>query len=125
MASFCVLAMAAISYSVLPMGDRRPQLPQFHARRRGRQYLKGKLSIAGYVVAIPLALVSPWIAVALNIAIAPCGSCPIGASARGRLLASHNPPQLPRLGVGEATMREHEILLTGREETDRLGSVTF
>ena len=65
-----VLAMAAISYALLQWAivacnGRSSTL----AVALGSD-LKGKLSIAVYVVAIPLAFVSPWIAVVLYVAIA-------------------------------------------------------
>jgi len=65
-----VLAMAAISYALLQWAivacnGRSSTL----AVALGSD-LKGKLSIAVYVVAIPLAFVSPWIALVLYVAIA-------------------------------------------------------
>jgi len=65
-----VLAMAAIGYTflqsaIVACGGQNAAL----AAAVGSD-LKGKLSIAFYVAAIPLAFVSPWIAVALYIAVA-------------------------------------------------------
>jgi uncharacterized membrane protein len=65
-----VLAMAAIGYSLLQSalvaaGGENAKL----AAAIGSD-LKGKLSIFFYVVAIPLAFVSPWISIALYIAVA-------------------------------------------------------
>jgi len=65
-----VLAMAAISYHLLQWAI---------VARNGRSStlavalgsdLKGKLSIAGYVLAIPLAFVSPWLASGLYVFVA-------------------------------------------------------
>ena len=65
-----VLAMAAIGYTLLQRAiiaanGRTSRL----ATALGND-LKGKLSLAAYIVAVPLAFVSPWAAVALYIAVA-------------------------------------------------------
>jgi uncharacterized membrane protein len=65
-----VLAMAAIGYTLLQRAiiaanGRTSRL----ATALGHD-LKGKLSLASYIAAVPLAYVNPWIAVALYIAIA-------------------------------------------------------
>jgi uncharacterized membrane protein len=65
-----VLAMAAIGYTLLQRAiiaanGRTSRL----ATALGHD-LKGKLSLASYVAAVPLAFVNPWIAVALYIAVA-------------------------------------------------------
>ncbi len=65
-----VLAMAAIGYSWLQTAlvGCGGQNPVLEAAIGGD--LKGKLSILFYVAAIPLAFVSPWIAIALYITVA-------------------------------------------------------
>jgi uncharacterized membrane protein len=65
-----VLAMAAIGYSqlqraIIAVNGRTSRL----ANALGRD-LKGKLSLAIYVVSVPVAFFNPWIAVALYIAVA-------------------------------------------------------
>ena len=65
-----VLAMAAIGYTLLQRAiiaanGRTSRL----ATALGND-LKGKLSLAAYVVAVPLAFVNPWVAVALYVAVA-------------------------------------------------------
>ena len=65
-----VLAMAAISYSLLQWAIVASNGRSSTLAVAVGSDLKGKLSIAGYVVAIPLAFVSPWIAVVLYVAIA-------------------------------------------------------
>ena len=65
-----VLAMAAISYHLLQWAIVASNGRSSTLAVAVGSDLKGKLSIAGYVVAIPLAFVSPWIAVVLYVAIA-------------------------------------------------------
>ena len=65
-----VLAMAAISYTLLQWAIVACNGRSSTLAAAVGSDLKGKLSIAGYVVAIPLAFVSPWIAVVLYVAIA-------------------------------------------------------
>jgi uncharacterized membrane protein len=65
-----VLAMAAVGYillqwAIVACNGRSSKL----AAALGSD-LKGKLSLATYVVAVPLAFVSPWISLALYVAIA-------------------------------------------------------
>jgi uncharacterized membrane protein len=65
-----VLAMAAIGYSqlqsaIIAVNGRSSRL----ATALGND-LKGKLSLAGYIVSVPLAFINPWIAIALYIAVA-------------------------------------------------------
>ncbi|MGQ0444187.1 MAG: TMEM175 family protein [Beijerinckiaceae bacterium] len=65
-----VLTMAAISYFVLvQMLIACNGLHSALAHSIGKD-VKGKLSIAIYVIALPLAFVQPWIAIALYIAVA-------------------------------------------------------
>ena len=65
-----VLAMAAISYALLQWAIVACNGRSSTLAVAVGSDLKGKLSIAGYVVAIPLAFVSPWIAVVLYVAVA-------------------------------------------------------
>jgi len=65
-----VLAMAAIAYiflqqSIIACNGKSSKLAQAVG-----DDLKGRLSLSGYVLAIPLALVRPWISLALYVAIA-------------------------------------------------------
>jgi uncharacterized membrane protein len=65
-----VLAMAAIGYQLLQRTlIARSGADSTLAHAVGRD-LKGKLSMSAYAVAIGLAFVSPWIAIALYIAVA-------------------------------------------------------
>ncbi|MEO8426846.1 MAG: TMEM175 family protein [Verrucomicrobiota bacterium] len=65
-----VLLMAAVAYYVLQLAIIVRHGPQsVLARALGRDW-KGKLSIVVYLVAIPLALVTPWISHALYVIVA-------------------------------------------------------
>ena len=65
-----VLLMAAAAYYVLQLAIIARHGPQsLLARALGRDW-KGKLSLVIYLVAIPLALVSPWISNALYVLVA-------------------------------------------------------
>jgi uncharacterized membrane protein len=65
-----VLAMAAIGYTLLQWAIIACNGQSSALAAALGSDLKGKLSLALYVVAIPLAFVSPWIAVMLYVAIA-------------------------------------------------------
>jgi uncharacterized membrane protein len=65
-----VLAMAAISYHLLQWAIVASNGRSSTLAVAVGSDLKGKLSIAGYVAAIPLAFVSPWIAAVLYVAVA-------------------------------------------------------
>jgi uncharacterized membrane protein len=65
-----ILAMAAVGYTLLQraiitVNGRTSRL----ATALGRD-LKGKLSFAAYVIAVPVAFFNPWVAVALYLAVA-------------------------------------------------------
>src|SRR2546425_8400977 len=62
-----VLLMAAIAYTILQAAIVAHQGPHSKLREAVGGDLKGKISIALYVAAIPLAFVRPWIAVALYV----------------------------------------------------------
>jgi len=65
-----LLLMAAISYTILQATIIAHQGPQSKLREAVGSDLKGKISIASYVAAIPLAFVSPWIATSLYVFVA-------------------------------------------------------
>ena len=65
-----VLLMAAIAYTILQATIVAHQGPQSKLREAVGGDLKGKLSIASYVASIPLAFVSPWIAIGLYVFVA-------------------------------------------------------
>ncbi len=65
-----VLLMAAIAYTILQTTIVAHQGPQSKLREAVGGDFKGKLSIASYVAAIPLAFVSPWIAIGLYVFVA-------------------------------------------------------
>jgi len=62
-----VLLMAAIAYTILQATIVAHQGPTSKLREAVGGDLKGKISIASYVAAIPLAFVEPWIAVGLYV----------------------------------------------------------
>ena len=65
-----VLAMAAVGYNLLQRAIiARNGRDSRLATAVGRD-LKGKLSLAAYVAAIPLSFISPWIGIALYVTIA-------------------------------------------------------
>ena len=65
-----VLLMAAVAYYTLQLAIIARQGPEsLLARALGRDW-KGKLSMVVYLTAIPLALVNPWIAIALYVLVA-------------------------------------------------------
>ena len=79
-----VLAMAAVGYTLLQAAI---------VARNGRSSalalavgsdVKGKLSLAIYVVSVPLAFVNPWISISLYVVVAAMWLGPTGASRRGR-----------------------------------------
>ena len=65
-----VLALAAIAYTWLARAIVLYNGPTSKLARAIGSDLKGKLSLTGYLLAIPLALVRPWIAIALYVLIA-------------------------------------------------------
>ena len=65
-----VLAMAAIGYSLLQRAIIAANGRTSHLATALGHDLKGKLSLAAYVAAVPLAFFNAWIAVALYIAVA-------------------------------------------------------
>jgi uncharacterized membrane protein len=65
-----VLAMAAIAYLLLERSIIACNGPDSRLARAVGDDLKGKVSLMVYVLAIPLAFVRPWIAIALYVAIA-------------------------------------------------------
>jgi TMEM175 potassium channel family protein len=65
-----VLAMAAIAYLLLERFIIACNGPDSKLARAVGDELKGKVSLLVYVLAIPLAFVRPWIAIALYMAIA-------------------------------------------------------
>ena len=65
-----ILVMAAISYVFLQQSIILCNGPSSKLARAIGRDLKGKLSLTGYLCAIPLAFVRPWIALALYVAIA-------------------------------------------------------
>ena len=65
-----ILLMAAVAYYTLQLAIIARQGPEsLLARALGRDW-KGKLSMVVYLTAIPLALVNPWIAIALYVLVA-------------------------------------------------------
>ena len=65
-----ILLMAAVAYYTLQLAIIARQGPEsLLARALGRDW-KGKLSMVVYLTAIPLALVNPWIAIALYVLLA-------------------------------------------------------
>jgi uncharacterized membrane protein len=65
-----VLLMAAISYTILQTTIVTHQGPHSKLREALGSDFKGKVSIALYVAAIPLAFVGPWIAIGLYVFVA-------------------------------------------------------
>ncbi len=65
-----VLLMAGISYMILQGTIVAHQGPNSKLHEAVGSDLKGKISIAMYVAAIPLAFVSPWVAIGLYILVA-------------------------------------------------------
>ncbi len=65
-----VLAMAAIGYIVLQAAIVTCNGGSSRLAEAVGDDLKGKVSLAMYVVSVPLAFVSPWIAIALYVAVA-------------------------------------------------------
>jgi uncharacterized membrane protein len=65
-----VLLMAAIAYTILQTTIVVHQGPQSKLREAVGRDIKGKISIASYVAAIPLAFVTPWIAIGLYVFVA-------------------------------------------------------
>jgi uncharacterized membrane protein len=65
-----VLALAAIAYTLLSRAIIAYNGPTSKLARAIGSDLKGKMSLMGYVLAIPLAFVRPWIAIALYVVIA-------------------------------------------------------
>jgi uncharacterized membrane protein len=65
-----VLAMAAVSYSLLQWAIVARNGRSSRLAEAVGSDLKGKASLAMYVAAVPLAFVSPWISVALYVAVA-------------------------------------------------------
>jgi uncharacterized membrane protein len=65
-----VLLMAAIAYTTLQTTIVANQGPNSKLREALGGDFKGKFSIAGYVAAIPLAFVGPWIAIGLYVSVA-------------------------------------------------------
>jgi uncharacterized membrane protein len=66
----CVLLAAALSYTILQLTIiRRPEAGSKLAAALGND-LKGKLSLVGYVAAIPSAFIHQWISDALYVAVA-------------------------------------------------------
>lgn len=65
-----VLLMAALAYFILQTAIIRQQGPESLLARAVGNDWKGKVSLAGYLAAIPLAYLSPWIAVGLYLLVA-------------------------------------------------------
>ncbi len=65
-----VLLMAAIAYTILQRTIVAHQGPHSRLQEALGSDFKGKLSIASYVAAIPLAFVTPWIAIGLYVFVA-------------------------------------------------------
>ena len=65
-----VLLMAGIAYTILQATIVAHQGPTSKLREAVGDDLKGKISIASYAAAIPLAFVKPWIAVGLYVLVA-------------------------------------------------------
>jgi uncharacterized membrane protein len=65
-----VLAMAAVSYTLLQTAIVARNGRSSRLAEAVGNDLKGKASLAMYVAAVPLAFVSPWISVALYVAVA-------------------------------------------------------
>ncbi len=65
-----VLAMAAVSYTLLQAALIARNGHDSELAKAVGHDIKGKLSLAAYVVAIPLAFVSVWIAIALYVMVA-------------------------------------------------------
>ena len=65
-----VLLMAAIAYTILQSTIVAHQGPTSKLREALGSDFKGKLSIMAYVAAIPLAFVTPWIAIGLYVFVA-------------------------------------------------------
>jgi TMEM175 potassium channel family protein len=65
-----VLLMAAIAYTILQSTIVAHQGPHSKLQEALGSDFKGKLSIASYVAAIPLAFVTPWIAIGLYVFVA-------------------------------------------------------
>ena len=65
-----VLLMAAIAWTILQTTIVAHQGPSSKLREALGSDFKGKLSIASYVAAIPLAFVRPWIAIVLYVFVA-------------------------------------------------------
>ena len=65
-----VLLMAAIAYTILEMTIIAHQGANSKLREALGSDFKGKLSIASYAAAIPLAFVTPWIAIGLYVFVA-------------------------------------------------------
>jgi hypothetical protein len=51
-------------------GDHRRQRPHSHLATALGHDLKGKISLAAYIVSVPVAFLNPWISVALYIVVA-------------------------------------------------------
>jgi uncharacterized membrane protein len=65
-----ILAMAAIAYVFLQQSIIACNGPSSKLAQAIGSDLKGRLSLSGYVCAVPLAFVRPWISLALYVAIA-------------------------------------------------------
>jgi uncharacterized membrane protein len=65
-----ILLLAAIAYTILQSQIVREHGPESRLRQAVGGDAKGKLSIAGYVAAIPLAFLNPWIAIGLYVIVA-------------------------------------------------------
>jgi uncharacterized membrane protein len=65
-----VLLMAAISYTILQLTIIRCNGPESRLATAVGNDLKGKLSVLAYVIAIPAAFVSTWIAIGLFVGVA-------------------------------------------------------
>ena len=65
-----VLGMTAVGYEVLERMIMRCDGPESKLARAVGNDLKGKASMAGYMAAVPLAFVRPWIAIAVYVFIA-------------------------------------------------------
>jgi len=63
------LVMAALAYSILVRALVGKQPPGSDLVRAIRGDLKGKLSVVGYFVGVPIALVAPWAAFAIYVAV--------------------------------------------------------
>lgn len=65
-----VLAMAAVSYTLLQLAlIARNGRDSWLSKAIGRDF-KGKISLAMYFAAIPLAFISPWVAIAIYVVVA-------------------------------------------------------